>query len=77
MGDANQAKLPSQEKKGSCMSQFSSKQKQQKQTLSGKPTIFMNLLKVIELDVEVLIVAGVAFGLKVGELGQRSYISKG
>jgi hypothetical protein len=29
----------------------------------------MNLLKDIELDVEVLIVVGVAFGLKGGELG--------
>ncbi len=37
----------------------------------------MNLLKDIELDVEVLIVVGATFGLKVGELGQRSYISKG
>jgi hypothetical protein len=51
------------------MSQPSSKQKQQKQTLSQKPTIFMNLLKDIKLDVEVLTVAWVTFGLKVGELG--------
>jgi hypothetical protein len=29
----------------------------------------MNLLKDIELDVEVLIVVGATFGLKVGELG--------
>jgi len=58
------------------MSQPSYEQKQQKQTLSWKLTIFMNLLKDIELDVEILTVGGVAFGLKVGELGQRSYIFK-
>jgi hypothetical protein len=46
VGDVNQAKLPCQEKKrGSYMSQPSSEQKQQKWTLFGKPTIFMNLLK--------------------------------
>jgi hypothetical protein len=44
LADANQAKFPSQEKKrGSYMSKASSKQTQQKQTLFGKPTIFMNL----------------------------------
>jgi hypothetical protein len=70
VGDANQAKLPSQKKKrSSCMWQLFFWTKAKKKNLFGKPTIFMNLLKDIELDVEVFTMARAEFGLEVGELG--------